>query len=199
MSVKVACALLAAGASRRLGQPKQLLSYHGQPLVRRAAQAIWQSRASACALVVGAHGAAVRAALGALPFEVLDNSAWDEGLASSIRVAVGWAQGSRCDALLVTLCDQPRLSVAHLDRLIAAFESSEGCVASSYAGKNGVPALLPKAHFEALAELRGDAGASQLLNGSIPVLAVPWPEGELDVDTRESAQRLLACGENERA
>lgn len=195
MSAKVACALLAAGGSRRLGQPKQLLLHRGQPLVRLAAQAVWQSRASACALVVGAHGAAVRTALGALPFEVLDNSNWEQGLASSIRVAVGWAHDCNCDALLLALCDQPRLSAAHLERLIAEFERAERCVASGYAAKNGVPALFPKAYFAALAELRGDAGASRLLNGSLPVVTVAWPEGELDVDTVESAQRLLQCRE----
>ncbi|HEX3855038.1 MAG TPA: nucleotidyltransferase family protein [Polyangiaceae bacterium] len=199
MNAKVACALLAAGASRRLGQPKQLLLYRGQPLVRLAAQAVWQSRASACALVVGAHGAAVRAALGALPFELLDNPDWEQGLASSVRVAAAWAGDCNCDALLLTLCDQPRLSAAHLDRLIAEFERTGRCVASGYAEKNGVPALLPKACFAALAGLGGDAGASRLLNGSLPVGTVAWPEGELDVDTLESAQRLLQRAENERA
>jgi len=174
-----------------LGQPKQLLLHHGQPLVRHAAQAVWQSRAAACALVVGAQGNAVREALGALPFEVLENADWNEGMASSIRVAVAWARGESCAAVLLTLCDQPRLSAAHLDRLIAEFEDGERCVASGYAGKNGVPALFPKAQFEALATLRGDTGASRLLNGSAPVVTVPWPEGELDVDTTESARRLL--------
>jgi molybdenum cofactor cytidylyltransferase len=171
--------------------------HHCQPLVRLAAQSVWQSRAAACALVVGAHADAVREALGALPLEVLNNSEWEEGMASSIRSAVAWARDGNCDALLLTLCDQPRLSAAHLDRLIAEFEHSERCVASRYAEKNGVPALFPKAHFEALATLRGDAGASRLLNGSTPVAAIPWPEGELDVDTTESACRLLHRAMNE--
>jgi CTP:molybdopterin cytidylyltransferase MocA len=197
VSAKVACAILAAGASRRLGQPKQLLVHRGQPLVRLAAQSVWHSRASACALVVGAGGDAVRAALGALSFEVLNNSDWEEGMASSIRLAVAWARDGNCDALLLTLCDQPRLSAAHLDRLIEEFERSERCVASGYAAKNGVPALFPKACFETLSRLRGDAGASRLLNGSAPVATVSWPEGELDVDTAESAQRLLHRAENE--
>jgi molybdenum cofactor cytidylyltransferase len=191
MSARVGCAILAAGASRRLGQPKQLLLHHGQPLVRHAAQAVWQSRAAACALVVGAEGDAVRAALGALALEVLENADWNEGMASSIRRAVTWARDESCDALLLTLCDQPRLSAAHLDRLITEFERSGYCVASGYAEKNGVPALFPKAHFDELATLCGDAGASRLLNGSASVVSVPWPEGELDVDTTESARRLL--------
>jgi molybdenum cofactor cytidylyltransferase len=112
-------------------------------------------------------------------------------MASSIRAAVSWARDSNCDALLLTLCDQPRLSATHLDQLLREHEHSGLPVASQYAGKNGVPALFPSAYFGRLGELRGDSGASFLLNGSLPVASVPWPDGELDVDTLETARHVL--------
>ncbi len=190
MSARVACAILAAGASRRLGSPKQLLPHGDQPLVRLAAECARQSRATACAVVIGAHADAVRAALGGLPVEVINNDAWSEGVASSIRTACAWARRSCCDALLVALCDQPRLTAFHLDQLIGEYEKSRTLTASRYAGKNAVPALFPKAYFGALAALRGDAGASALLNGPASVSALPWSDGEQDVDTATDAQHL---------
>ncbi|HEY3668378.1 MAG TPA: nucleotidyltransferase family protein [Polyangiaceae bacterium] len=195
MTAQVGCAILAAGASRRLGQPKQLLLHRGQPLVRWAAQCVWQSKAARCAVVVGAQADAVRAALGALSLELIDNKEWQEGIASSIRAAVAWARDARCAALLLTLCDQPRLSSAHLDRLLLEHEWCGLAVGSGYGGKQGVPALFPQAYFEALGALRGDSGASALLNGEEPVASVPWPDGELDVDTPDAARHLLRAAD----
>lgn len=159
-----------------------------------AAECACRSRASACAVVVGAHSRAVRAALGDLAIEVLDNPAWDEGVASSIRIAATWAKRRNCRALLIALCDQPKLSALHLDRLIAEHEGCLLAVASRYAGKNAVPALFPAARFDDLLGLRGDAGASALLNDGSPVCSVSWPEGEWDVDTPAAAGRLQGNG-----
>jgi CTP:molybdopterin cytidylyltransferase MocA len=192
--VRVACAILAAGASRRLGRPKQTLLHRGQPLVVSAAECACQSRAAACAVVVGAHGGAVRAALGELPIEILNNEAWSEGVASSIRVAVRWAQARKCYALVIALCDQPKLSATHLDRLISEFERTRLPVASFYARKNAAPALFPGSSFDELNALCGDVGASALLNDGTPVASVPWPEGEFDVDTADAERRLQSLG-----
>jgi molybdenum cofactor cytidylyltransferase len=191
MKSRVACAILAAGASQRLGEPKQLLLHRGRPLVRWAAECAWQSRAAACAVVVGAHRDAVRRALGDLSVSLITNPAWEEGMASSVRAASTWADSVGCDALLIALCDQPRLRFQHLDRLIAEYERSSSLVASRYAEKNAVPALFPRAYFSALAALHGGHGASALLNASGVVATVPWPEGELDVDTKANAEALL--------
>ncbi len=191
MSARVACAILAAGASRRLGHPKQLLLHGGTPLVRLAAACARQSRAAACAVVLGAHANAVQAAVAGLDVDVLENEAWSEGVASSIRTACAWANRLGSDALLLALCDQPRLTAQHLDQLIGEYERTGLLTASSYAGKNAVPALFPRAHFATLAALHGDTGASPLLNGAAHVHAVPWADGELDIDTPASAAQLL--------
>jgi len=190
MSAGVAGALLAAGASRRLGHPKQLALHRGQPLVRLAAECLYRSRASSAAVIVGAHASSVRAAVARWPLEILASPDWEQGMAASIRVALAWAERRGSDALLLALCDQPGLSAAHLDRLIAEFERTGLPVASYYAHKNAVPALFPRSLFGALAELRGDRGAGRLLNDGRPVIALPWADGEFDVDTVEAERRL---------
>lgn len=190
MSAGVACAVLAAGASRRLGHPKQLTLHRGEPLVRVAANCACQSRATATAVVVGAQAGSVRAALAAVPIEVVANPAWEEGMAASIRIAVAWAERRGSDALLLMLCDQPRLTAAHLDRLIAEYERSGLPVASYYAHKSAVPALFPRSLFGSLATLAGDSGARRLLNDGRSLIRISWADGEFDIDTAEAEQEL---------
>jgi CTP:molybdopterin cytidylyltransferase MocA len=186
MTARVGCAVLAAGASRRLGRPKQLLMDRGRALVVAAAEAVCESRASACAVVIGAAAEAVRASLVQCPVEIVENPDWDEGMASSIRAAALWATRTRQDALILTLCDQPKLSAQHVNQLIDQYRVHHLPVASHYARKNAVPALFPSAHFAALLALRGDTGASALLNDGSTLVQIPWPEGAFDLDTLDA-------------
>ncbi len=156
-----------------------------------AAEHICQAQTTARAVIVGANAEAVRAALTPCSAEVLVNDKWAEGMASSIRLAVAWAEMRECDALLLVLCDQPKLDARHLNRLIAEHELAALPVASFYAQKQGVPAIFPRSSFPDLAALRGDFGASKLLNGKAAVARVLWPEGEFDVDEPDAEQRLL--------
>ncbi len=191
MSRRVGCAVLAAGASRRLGYPKQLALHRGVPLVRWAALCATRSTAAETALVVGAHAPAVTEAVSGLPITVLDNPEWGEGIASSIRTAVAWAERQGHHGLLLALCDQPRLTPAHLSHLIQLFEQSGLAVASRYAEKNAVPAIFPRLDFADLSGLRGDSGAGRLLNGGAIVVDVSWPDGAVDVDTEDEARAHL--------
>jgi CTP:molybdopterin cytidylyltransferase MocA len=136
----------------------------------------------------------VRAALADLQIEILNNDAWSEGVASSIRAAVRWSEARKCHALIIALCDQPKLTPAHLDRLIGEFERTRLPVSSFYAGKNAAPALFPSSSFDELNALCGDVGASALLNRGTPVTSVPWPDGEFDVDTTDAERRLQSSG-----
>lgn len=176
-------AILAAGASRRLGQPKQLVIVEGQPLLRRVAVLAEAVGCEGVAVVLGCEAERAAATLSGLTCEPLINRDWSEGIASSIRVAAAWAQHRDFDALLLLACDQTRLDSAYLLQLWAAWLAKpELPAASAYAGAIGIPAIFPRAHYAALLELQGDRGAAKLLRGS-EVTQLPWPDGAYDLDT----------------
>jgi CTP:molybdopterin cytidylyltransferase MocA len=179
---RVVCAVLAAGASTRLGRPKQLVAVDGEPLLGRTLRVARASRAEAVAVVLGASRDAIEAAIDFTGVAVLRNDAWPEGMASSIRAAVAWATSEGAAGLLLLVCDQPRLTASHLDALLEQFSAQGRTVGSAYRETIGVPAVFGRAQFEGLASLRGDRGARALLREP-DVLAVAWPDGVFDVDT----------------
>lgn len=149
--------VLAAGAGRRYGMPKALVSHQGQLLVRRAA-AVLESL-SRVVVVVGAAASEVRAAAPELTY--VDNPDWDTGMGSSFRVGLAAAAGA--DAALVTLVDMPGVTRTAVDR-IASFAAPDVLVMGGYGGRRGHPVLLGHEHWAgASAAAVGDRGARDYL------------------------------------
>ncbi|HEY2323412.1 MAG TPA: nucleotidyltransferase family protein [Thermoanaerobaculia bacterium] len=163
--------VLAAGFSRRFGSAKQLFTYFGEPLVRRAARV---AREVAPVIVVIPNDAEIRQALDGLDVTIVENGERAEGMASSIRAGVRACAGD----VLLTLCDQPAVNSAHLRKLI---DSRASIAASGYEGTVGVPALFRSMHRDSLLSLHGDSGAKALLT-SQDVHIVPLADGS-DIDT----------------
>jgi molybdenum cofactor cytidylyltransferase len=189
--------VLAAGASTRLGQPKQSLLFEGQSLLRRAVGTALAAQLGPVAVVLGAHQAQLDPQLAGLPATRLANPHWAEGLASSVRLGGQWADGQRADGVLFILCDQPHVTPALLQQLQAQWlASGRPLVASQYAnGQQGVPLLVARPLFAELAQLQGDAGAKKLLAQHPNLVAtVPFALGQVDVDTPADYARLLASG-----
>jgi CTP:molybdopterin cytidylyltransferase MocA len=188
---RVGCAILAAGGSRRLGLPKQLVLWRGRELVRHAVLQGLRSNADEVAVIVGAHAERVVPVVGDLPLSCIVNLGWREGIASSIRCATHWAAQKDLHALILMVSDQPHLDAHHLDRLIAMHEAGFMKVASRYSGVVGVPALFPATAFRRLFGLSGDAGAAAILRDDPGTLSIEWPAGEVDIDTTRDLALLL--------
>jgi molybdenum cofactor cytidylyltransferase len=179
--------ILAAGASNRMGTPKQLLEIGGRPLIVRAIEAALASPAWPVIVVLGAHAERIRPVLTRLPVLIAENPAWAEGMAASIRAGVTTlGHFSRAlDGVLVALCDQPAFSADHINRLLAAqVATGSSIVAAHYHGRHAAPALFLREHFPALTAMTGEEGARTLLNGDpARVAAVDLPELAVDLDT----------------
>lgn len=190
---QIGVVILAAGASTRMGEPKQLLPYEGHTLLRRSAEAALASGCGPVAVVLGAAAERTRAEVEALPVRLVVNEAWSGGLSTSVRAGVEALESEPIDAILFAPCDQPALEPAVLDRLAAEFRRSRRpIVASGYDGAWGVPMLFARPLWGALKTLRGDEGARRVaLTRPEEVACVPFPGGARDVDTRDDYRALL--------
>lgn len=191
--MNIAAIVLAAGASRRMGQPKQIMELNGEALVHRTARIALQAGCKPTLVVLGCEAEAVGAVLSGLPCSKVINTAWEEGMASSIHAGV-LAVPQNAAAALLLACDQPAVNAEFIRLMIKEFRLEPNrIVASAYSGTLGIPALFPRRCFEALKALTGDRGARALLEEA-EVLSLPLPDGELDVDTlleHESMRRRL--------
>jgi len=182
----IAAIVLAAGGSRRLGRPKQLVLHRGQSLVRSAAEAALGAGYDPVVVVIGARAEEVAAELGDLALTCVENPDWSSGIASSILAGLSAVRETTpaTRGVLLTTCDQPHLDAEILLRIREAFDGSEGCrVACEYDGTIGTPALFERSLFSDLAALDGDRGAKRLLQRDPRSLrVVPWPAGAIDVD-----------------
>lgn len=179
--------LLAAGRGTRFGpEPKLLAPLDGKPLVRHAAEAALGAGPRPVVAVLGAHAAAVRAALDGLGLTWVENRDYAAGLATSLRAGIGALPG--CCAAVVVLGDMPRVTAAHVDRLVAAFTAAEpkpAAVVPVQDGRSGNPVLLNLHSLRAdIGLLRGDHGAGPILRGRTDVLKIPGDAATgLDIDT----------------
>jgi molybdenum cofactor cytidylyltransferase len=186
--------ILAAGGSRRLGAPKQLLrDSEGQSLIRRASLTALASICRPITVVLGASADVVAEEMSDLLLTTVHNPDWETGMASSLRTGLAAITADiSLDAVIVMLCDQPGVSPELLDSLVVAYQNSgQTLVACEYNDILGVPALFGRELFTELNGLTGDEGARRIIKAySGPIARVPFPEGQFDIDTAADLEAL---------
>lgn len=183
--------VLAAGASSRLGQPKQLVRLGHRPALHIVVSSAVALAGSAVTVVIGAHAREMTHLLAHSPASVVVNRHWEEGMASSLRLGVATLPPA-CEAVLVLLGDQVGITSEDLKRLAGAWRGEEGLIAASvYDQQVGVPAIFPRMWFSELSALRGDRGARAVLErNSFRLVRVPMPNAAIDLDTPEDLAAL---------
>jgi molybdenum cofactor cytidylyltransferase len=177
-----------------MGRPKQLLEFCGQTLLKRAASVALEAGCRPVIVVTGAHAEASRKALHGLDVCEVENKQWESGIGSSVCVGVEAvvAAAPRISAIVLMLCDQPFVAREIIAGLVAVHRKTGcGIIASQYGGSYGVPALFSRKYFPELTALKGTAGAKQVIQKHLAkVHLLPFPEGEIDVDTPDDFARL---------
>jgi molybdenum cofactor cytidylyltransferase len=185
--------VLAAGAGTRFGSAKQLADLDGRPLLEHSILAMVASPVGRVVVVLGSGAEEVLARVDMHGAEGVVNERWDEGQSASL--ACGLAELSDCEAVVVTLGDQPRVAPDAIRRVIAARGDGAAAVRATYLGEPGHPVLLERALFERMRDVTGDHGARNLLI-SMHTREVPCEDlgGGEDVDTPAQLDALRAGG-----
>lgn len=204
--------ILAAGASTRFGQPKQLLDWRGQPFVHAVAQTALAAGLSPVIVVTGANAEAVEAAVRDLPVKIVRNAEWQEGQASSIRAGITAlidplrhfvtpppfsaevrGKWGRTGGGIFLLADQPQIPVNILQALTEVHaQELPAILAPLVLDQRANPVLFDRRTFPDLLELKGDVGGRGIFDKH-RVKYLPWHDDRLllDVDTPEHYQRLV--------
>ncbi len=187
--------LLAAGASARLGTPKQLLRYNGQTLLQHLVQTAASSKASPLITVLGANANIILPELHENKHPVIVNTEWRSGMASAIVCGIEelLKLSPAADGVILMVCDQPYVTASLLDELIAAQHSTgKPIITSHYENIPGPPALFHKSIFPELLELKGDTGARKIVQQHGDEIAtIPFPKGNIDIDTQADYELFL--------
>ena len=176
--MNAAAIILAAGSSTRLGYPKQSVRLGTETLLERTVRTARLAQLGPIFVVSQNNQLSVEGGV-----NLLVNEAAAEGMASSIRTGVAAASLTDVDGAIILACDQPAVTAAHLRELACG---SQQIVASSYTGRNGIPAYFPRSAFSDLMKLTGDVGAREMLRHA---RTVELKQGELDIDTAEDLKR----------
>jgi molybdenum cofactor cytidylyltransferase len=187
----VAGILLAAGEAKRYGSPKQLLDWHGRPLVRHAAETALSAGLDPVVVVTGAAGERVEAALEGLKVRIARNPDWASGQSSSLKAGLA-ALPARTGAAVFLLADQPQVPATLLRALVERHRQERPVILAPLVGdRRANPVLFDRLTFPALGELSGDVGGRAVFS-RFPVTYLPWQDESLlaEIDLPDDYARL---------
>jgi len=182
----IAAVVLAAGASTRFGRSKQLLDWHGKPLVAHVADVALEAGLDPVIVVLGCDAEQVYPVLEDRPVEKLINWRWEEGMSTSVQTGLS-AVPPHIEGALFLQCDQPLIRPDLLRRLVTRFrETRSAIVHPAHGDQRGTPVLFPRRFFAELARVGGDQGGRVLIKrhpGEAITVPVDDPDVFIDVDT----------------
>lgn len=186
--------ILAAGASRRLGEPKQLIKYEGTSLIRRIAGESIKAGIGNVTVVTGYKADEIASEISDLNVDVFYNKDWEEGIGASIRNGLEYVLKKQPDtnAILITMVDQPFVNTQHLQKIANAYDPARPMIiASAYSGTFGVPVLVDNFYFEKLRGLKGDEGGKKIFVKYLKdIVEIPFIDGSIDIDLQEDLAKL---------
>ena len=188
----VGVAILAAGSSSRLGRPKQLVEFNQTTLLQRTIDQLSPIEFGTKWLILGANASKIVPLTKFNGFVPIVNENWQEGIASSIRVAAQEATSNpEINHLLLLVSDQPFLTTELIETLLLKHSGNQEITASTYSDQIGVPAIFSKQYVGELMELKGDKGAKRIIKKHLTKTAlITFENGEIDIDEEKDIENL---------
>lgn len=187
---------MAAGASSRMKQIKQLLPWKKTTLLGHAIDQLKDSGVEKVFVVLGANEKLILEHLNTENIQFLSNDNWKEGMSSSIVKTIEHFEemNYNFDGLLISVCDQPLLDENHYKKLVMSCISPDRIIASSYGDQVGVPALFGKNFFTELKKLKQDYGAKSVIQKHLSkMIQLDAPNGLIDLDTIDKYNHYYAA------
>jgi molybdenum cofactor cytidylyltransferase len=184
--------ILAAGSSKRLGRPKQLLDIEGRPLLQHVVDAAAGAGLDEIVVVLGHDAERIAAALVLPPSaRVVVNPDHSAGQSTSLRAGLD-ALDAGPGAAAILLGDQPRLTASAIIRVIDAFRAGPAPIARAiWRGVPGHPVVVARSEWDRFRGSEGDVGAREVISASRVVAEIEMDEAPpVDVDTWEQYETV---------
>jgi molybdenum cofactor cytidylyltransferase len=193
----LAAAILAAGESRRMGEPKALLPYQGLTFVEHLLAATRHPRVSIHRVVLGANAEAIRAQLKLDPASIVINPDWPKGQLSSLQAAIRSLPAQMTEGLILCPVDHPLVSQHLVSELIAAFDGSgKSIVLPTFEGRRGHPVIFRATLYQELVAASPDVGARQVVWAHADeIMEVATEEEGVVLNLNDPAARRKALGD----
>jgi molybdenum cofactor cytidylyltransferase len=180
--------LLAAGESKRMGEPKQLMPFGQSTIVEQAIDNLLSSAVSEIIVVLGYRAEEVIKTIAARPLRIVINPDYQQGMSTSIIAGLNLV-ASQSQAVMLALGDQPLVDSQTINRLIAEFYNHDkGIAIPTYQGKGGHPVIFTIKYKQELLELKGDIGGREIIKhhpDDVLEVAIDCESVISDIDTRE--------------
>jgi molybdenum cofactor cytidylyltransferase len=187
--------LLAAGESKRMGEPKQLMPLGKHTLLEQAIDNLLNSSVDETIVVVGHKAEEITRAIATKPVKIMFNPNYQQGMSTSI-VAGLILVDPRSQAVILALGDQPLVESRTINQLIDAFNSHDkGIAVPTHRGKRGHPIIFDIKYKAELLELEGDIGGRDIIGqhpDDVLEVAVDSESVISDIDTRDDYQSQLS-------
>lgn len=194
--VEIGLIILAAGASSRMGKPKQSLEFKGETLLQRAVQTALKSACRPIVVVLGSQIDILKNEIKDFDVQIAENAGWKRGMSSSIKTGLNRILeiNNQISGVVIMVCDQPFVSAELIKQIVEKYRKTNSLiVASEYSATLGVPALFGSQIFSRLLELENSGGAKEIIKQfQNKTIAVPFEKGNFDIDTPEDYVKLCS-------
>ena len=191
----VSAILLAAGESKRMGKPKQLMPFGQSIIVEQAINNLLNSAVNEIIVVLGYRAEEIVKTIAAKPVKIAINPDYRQGMSTSIITGLNLID-NKAQAVMLALGDQPFVSSQIINQLIAEFHHhNKGIAIPTYHAKRGHPIIFAIKYKRKLLELTGDIGARQIIKDhpeDVLEVAVDSESVISDIDTKSDYQSRLS-------